>query len=70
MPVSSPRTWAGTAKRHAWFVLRDHGWTGKLWGKRSQAVPVPTRTHQLNVYRYIAEHKEEGAWVWLWAKKE
>jgi hypothetical protein len=69
MPVSKPRSWAGMAKRHAWFVLREHGWTGKLWGKRSKAVPVRDREHQLNVYRYIAKHRAQGAWVWLWTKK-
>jgi len=64
MPRPLVREWGGLAKKHAWFVARDHGWKEKLWGKRSQAIRVKTREHQLNVYRYIMDHAEEGAWVW------
>jgi hypothetical protein len=60
------REWIGTAKRHAWFVLRDHGWHGKLWGKRWKKIPIVTRQHQLNVFGYIARHAGHGAWVWKW----
>jgi len=58
------RAWPGHAKRHAWFVLRDHGWSGKLWGKRGKAIPIRDRRHQLNVYGYIMRHAAQGAWVW------
>jgi len=64
MPAGRARSWIGIAKRHAWFVLRDRGWVGKLWGKRSKAVIVRDRAHQLRVYHYILRHAEEGAWVW------
>ena len=58
------RAWVGAAKKHAWFVLRERGWTGKLWGKRSKSVAILDRSHQLNVYRYILRHRNAGAWVW------
>jgi hypothetical protein len=58
------RAWIGNAKCHAWFKLREHEWKTKLWGKRGKAVPIRDRQHQLNVYRYILDHRKEGAWVW------
>lgn len=58
------RTLMGYAKLHAWHELRDRGWTGKLWGKRSLPKPIRDRQHQLNTYRYILRHAEEGAYVW------
>jgi hypothetical protein len=27
------RAWIGLAKKHAWFIARDEGWQGKLWGE-------------------------------------
>jgi REP element-mobilizing transposase RayT len=66
MPSCQARTWIGTAKRHAWFELRNRGWPEKLWGKRSQNVIVRDRQHQLNVYHYIVRHSAQGAWVWKW----
>ena len=68
MPMRQRRAWPGVAKRHAWFVLRGHGWKSKLWGKRGKAVPIRDRAHQLNVYHYIERHARQGAWVWLWGK--
>jgi hypothetical protein len=64
MPRTESRRWAGFSKRHAWFVARVQGWQGKMWGKRSKAVPIRNREHQLKVFRYILAHAEEGAWVW------
>jgi hypothetical protein len=58
------RDWLGAAKRHAWFVLREQGWRTKLWAKGSQSVLIRDRPHQLNAYRYIMRHAEQGAWVW------
>ncbi len=69
MPFGTSRAWMGIAKRHAWFVMRDQGWSGKLWGKRCKAVPIKDRRHQLNVYHYILDHVNEGAWVWKWSKE-
>jgi len=58
--------WIGTAKRHAWFVLRDEGWDGKMWGGKGKAIPVRNRQYQMRVYRYIIDHERQGAWVWKW----
>ena len=70
MPFGAVRNWMGAAKRHTWFVLRDHGWKGKLWGKRGKPVVVRDREHQLRVYRYILRHAQAGAWVWKWADRD
>ena len=64
MPFGEPRRWLGLAKRHVWFELRDRAWQGKLWGKRSKAIPVQDRKHQLNTHHYILRHARQGAWVW------
>ena len=66
LPKGKQREWAGLAKKHAWFAARDHGWQGKLWGKRSKAVTIVDRSHQLNAFHYIARHAQQGAWVWKW----
>ena len=58
------RNWLGAAKRHAWFVLRGRGWGTKLWAKGSHTVLIGDRQQQLNVYRYIMRHAEQGAWAW------
>ncbi len=70
MPFGHPRALMGKAKKHAWFVLRECGWQGKLWGKRGKVLPVRDRAHQLNVYRYIMRHVEQGAWVWTILEKK
>jgi hypothetical protein len=71
LPRNQARPWSGLAKKHARFVARDHGWMGKMWGKRGKQMPVRDRQHQLNVYRYILSHaKQEGAWVWCWKRNK
>jgi hypothetical protein len=69
LPGGTTREWTGLAKRHAWFVARDKGWTGKMWGIRSKGLPIRDRAHQLNVHRYILNHAKEGAWVWEWKRE-
>ncbi len=64
VPRKLERDWAGRAKRHAWFAARARGWREKLWAQRCRAERIETRQHQLNVYRYILKHAEQGAWVW------
>ncbi len=64
MPIGEARHRMGAAKRHAWFVLHDQRWSGRLWGKRCKALPVRDRAHQLAVYHYILRHRTQGAWVW------
>ena len=58
------RRCVGLAKRHVSHILRDHGLPGTVWAKRSRALPIEDRAHQLNVFRYILDHAKAGAWVW------
>lgn len=70
MPFDRDQQWIATAKRHAWFEMRDHGWKGKLWGQHGKRVVVRDRQHQMNVYRYVLAHRKQGAWVWKWSQRE
>ncbi len=63
-PGPTPRDWMGRAKKHANFIGKEKGWTGKLWGVRCKVTPIKNRGHQLNTFSYILDHIEEGAWVW------
>jgi hypothetical protein len=65
-PLGDAREPIGVAKRHAWYCLREIGWSGRLWAKRCGVKSIHDRKHQLNVYRYILEHEREGAFVWAW----
>ena len=60
------RRLVGLAKKHAWFALRDIGFSGTLWAKGCRVLPVRDRAHQVNVYGYICRHAQEGAWVWTY----
>ena len=64
LPPVAARHWVGLAKRHVTFELRDRGWQGLVWAKRSKETPVKDRKHHVNVFNYILRHAEEGAWVW------
>lgn len=64
LPRREVREAIGLAKKHAWFVARDHGWTTRLWGKRCHYEPIRSRDHQVRAFHYICRHAEEGAWVW------
>ncbi|MEM9346864.1 MAG: hypothetical protein AAGB26_09630 [Planctomycetota bacterium] len=37
---------------------------GRVWADGGKPVRVRDRPHQGNVFRYVLEHAEEGAWVW------
>ena len=54
----------GRAKRHAYYFLRARWQMKKVWQRLSQVNPVADRAHQVRVFRYIRDHKEQGAWVW------
>ncbi len=69
-PGPIPRKWIGQAKKHANFIAKENGWTGKLWAVRGKVLPVKNRGHQLNVFQYILDHADEGAWVWDFRKEE
>jgi REP element-mobilizing transposase RayT len=69
-PGPVPRTWVGRAKKHAHFICKEKGWTGKLWAIRGKVQPIKDRQHQLNTFQYILDHIHEGAWVWDFRKGE
>jgi len=69
LPKRQVRNWIGITKRHAWFTLRERGWSSKLWGKGGKIVVIRDRAHQLNVYRYIQRHKNQGAWAWMYTTR-
>ena len=52
------------AKKHASHELTKVGLPGQVWAKRSRALPITDRAHQVNTFGYILEHAEKGAWVW------
>jgi len=54
----------GRAKKHASFALRAWGLPGTVWAKKCHALPIADRSHQVNVFHYIRDHVNEGAWVW------
>jgi hypothetical protein len=63
-PGPVPRQWVGRAKKHANFIAKEHGYTGKLWAVRCKVKPINDRKHQLNTFDYISRHLMEGACVW------
>lgn len=71
-----PRRHMAIAKHYATKCAKAHrlavGLGMKLgegiWGKRSKAVPVRDRAHQLQIVRYILEHETRGAVTWFCAK--
>ncbi len=34
------RNWMGLAKKHAWFLARDKGYKGQMWGKRGKGTRI------------------------------
>ena len=54
----------GQAKRHAYYLLRARWQMKKVWQRLSNVTPIADRPHQVRVFRYVREHKEQGAWVW------
>ena len=65
-PPGDGRLPTGAAKKHAWYRLREIGWSGRLWAKRCGVNPIQGRAHQMNAYGYILRHESEGAFVWAW----
>jgi hypothetical protein len=54
----------GRAKKHASFELTPLGAPGRVWARGCRPLPIKNESHQRNAYRYILNHKREGAWVW------
>jgi len=63
-PGPIPREWVGRAKKHANFIAKEHGYTGKLWAVRCKVIPIENRKHQINAFNYIVGHFKEGAWIY------
>ena len=65
-PDHNPRHLIGVGKLHTSHLLRQLGLreeAGGIWAKRSKAIPVKDRSHQLNVTGYVFDHEERGAAV-------
>ena len=60
------REWVGLAKKHAWFLARDQGWKGQMWGKRSQGHAIKDYASTRKAPSTTSRHKKEGAWVWTY----
>ena len=58
------RAAVGRAKKHAWHLLVEQGFSGRAWAKACHPLPISDRQHQLRVYGYIRRHVEKGAYVW------
>lgn len=69
-PDHRPKHWMGRAKMHASMELREHGLPGTVWARGSRALPIKDRSHQLNVFRYIARHENRKAAVWTFRKRD
>jgi len=63
-PAARVRWWVGRAKKNASFLLRTHELPGTVWARKCRVLPITSRSHQQNVFRYIAKHADKGAWVW------
>lgn len=63
-PDKQVRPHVGRAKRHATFVLRDHGHQTRVWTEKCKVTPIADRQHQLNAFDYICRHAKESAWLW------
>jgi REP element-mobilizing transposase RayT len=58
----------GRAKKNASHILRAHGLPGTVWAKRCGVHPIQDRQHQVNVFQYILDHAQDGAWTWDYRK--
>jgi hypothetical protein len=70
VPDHLPRKWAGIAKKESARALSSAGLVapGGVWAVRTHCKPITDRAHQVEVARYIADHRARGAAVWLaWA---
>jgi hypothetical protein len=74
-PDQNPRKWVAIAKKRSTQALKAHcsavGFelgleVGEgIWGKRSKAIPIESRSHQLAVIPYIARHADKGGALWV-----
>lgn len=61
-----PRHLMGLAKKRSARALSKAGLIdeGGVWAVRCRPLPIRDRSHQLNVAKYIPDHKKKGAAVW------
>jgi len=59
----NPRHWIGPAKKDSARLLSDRrlGSPGGVRAKRSKALPIRDRNHQLSLMRYIIRHAHRGS---------
>ncbi len=64
--TTSIRKLVGIAKKDSARALsnRDLVRSGGLWAARFRILAITSRSHQVNVARYIADHARRGAAVW------
>jgi REP element-mobilizing transposase RayT len=53
----------GKAKNISSYVVRDE-MPGRIWAAGGRFRLIKNRKHQLNVFRYISQRQEKGAWTW------
>ena len=61
-PFLGATIWAAMLVVATWPALL--WFQAKLWGKRSKAIPIKNRAHQVNTFYYILRHARQGAWIW------
>jgi hypothetical protein len=70
IPDHPPRHWLGVAKKESSHHAKQQNLAppGGLWAVRTKSLPTRSRDHQLNVAKYIFEHRAEGGAVWCRGK--
>ena len=66
--VVRPRV--GRTKKHATFMLQNAGREERVWQTSNYPKAIRNRRHQLEVFRYIRDHEQEGAHVWTFHDPE
>lgn len=62
-PAAAVREIIGCAKRRSSHAVRS-ALPGTVWAKRCGLKRIADRVHQRRVFRYIEDHRAQGAWVW------
>ena len=56
-----PRHLYGLARKHAAMTV---DLKGRVWAKRPHFIPIRNRQHQVNVFRYVLDHLDEGGAIY------
>ena len=72
-PKKNPKVVTGKAKNNVWMKLVNGGDKLKakanvrpFWALGSHAEPIADRSHQVEVFWYVIDHRKKGAWVWCY----